>query len=405
MTDQKFKYTKAYYKILELIMSNPDEDVFVVCGGQGASKTVSIIQLFIQSLSKSPKEATVLSSELSKMKKTVVRDYKKIAKDWNVMQSEDDFNRSESKHEYDNGSYIDFLGADTTDLGKGFRRDLLYINEADRMDVDTAVQFISRAGLTIIDYNPDRKFWGDDYINDNNFIRLTFEDNEYLSRSEVKSILDYKQKGFYNPDLPVDKLFDESNIKSKYWSNKWKVYGLGMIGQLDGVILENWEVIDAVPSNARLLCSYVDFGFSISKFASGNIYKLDGRYIIDELVYSTQLMNPQAAEAMKKNGYVNNTVCYCDYAEPKSIKELRSNGINAVECESKADIKEFAIKKLNTDLFYITKRSVNIIDEASEWVWDEKTGKPKKSKKDHHMDGICYGIGSEGKYDGKYFGI
>ena len=41
------------------------------------------------------------------------------------------------------------------------------------MDIDTAVQFISRAGLTIIDYNPDSLLWGDDYINENNFITLT----------------------------------------------------------------------------------------------------------------------------------------------------------------------------------------------------------------------------------------
>src|SRR5690606_27970965 len=118
-------------------------------GGQGASKTISILELIIQSLLSSDKEATVLSSELSKMKKTVIRDYKKICKDWGVIQREDDFNRSESKHEYPNGSYIDFLGADVNDVGKGFRRDLLYINEADKMDIDSAVQFISRAGLTI----------------------------------------------------------------------------------------------------------------------------------------------------------------------------------------------------------------------------------------------------------------
>ena len=204
-------------------MSNPNEDVFVVCGGQGASKTVSILELIIQSLLNSEKEATVLSSELSKMKRTVIRDYKKICRDWNVIQDEADFNKSESKHEYECGSYLDFLGADVNDVGKGFRRDILYINEADKMDIDTAVQFISRAGLTIIDYNPDALFWGDDYINENNFIRLTFEDNEYLSKSEVKSILDYKQKGFHNTNLPEEELFKESNIKNKYWSNKWKV--------------------------------------------------------------------------------------------------------------------------------------------------------------------------------------
>ena len=108
------------------------------------------------------------------MKRTVIRDYKKICKDWGVLANELDYNKSESKHEYQNGSYLDFLGADVNDVGKGFRRDILYINEADKMEVDTAVQFISRAGLTIIDYNPDSLFWGDDYINENNFIISSF---------------------------------------------------------------------------------------------------------------------------------------------------------------------------------------------------------------------------------------
>ena len=92
------------------------------------------------------------------MKRTVIRDYKKICKDWGIINNEDEFNRSESKHEYPNGSYIDFLGADVTDVGKGFRRDILYINEADKMNVETAIQFISRSKLTIIDYNPDNRF-------------------------------------------------------------------------------------------------------------------------------------------------------------------------------------------------------------------------------------------------------
>ena len=82
--------------------------MFVICGGQGASKTISILELIIQSLLSSEKEATVLSSELSKMKRTVIRDYKKICKDWGIINNEDEFNRSESKHEYSNGSYIDF---------------------------------------------------------------------------------------------------------------------------------------------------------------------------------------------------------------------------------------------------------------------------------------------------------
>ena len=219
-TDNKYKYSKGYFKILNLIVSNPKETVFVIRGGQGASKTISILELVIQSLLSSEKEVSILSSELAKMKRTVIRDYKKICKDWGVLKYESDFNKTESKHDYENGSYLDFLGADVNDVGKGFRRDILYINEADKLEIDTAVQFISRAKLTIIDYNPDTLFWGDDYINENNFITLTFEDNEFLPESEVNSILDYKIKGFFNPSLPFELLFKEENIKSNYWANK-----------------------------------------------------------------------------------------------------------------------------------------------------------------------------------------
>jgi phage terminase large subunit len=115
-TENKYLYTKAYFKIRDLIMSNPDQRVFVIRGGQGASKTVSILELIIQSLVSSPKEATILSSELSKMKRTVMRDYKKICKDWGVINNDAEFNRSDSKHEYPNDSYLDFLGADVTSV-------------------------------------------------------------------------------------------------------------------------------------------------------------------------------------------------------------------------------------------------------------------------------------------------
>ena len=102
----KYLFTTAYFKILNLIESNPEENVFVIRGGQGASKTISILQLIIQSLATKEKEATVLSSELSKMKRTVIRDYKKICKDWGTLKNEHDFNKSESKHEYFKGYFV-----------------------------------------------------------------------------------------------------------------------------------------------------------------------------------------------------------------------------------------------------------------------------------------------------------
>ena len=390
LTENKYKYTKAYYKILNLIKSNPDENVFVIRGGQGASKTVSIIELLIQSLCSQTKEATILSSELSKMKRTVIRDYKKICKDWGVLENEHDFNKSESKHEYFNGSYLDFLGADVNDVGKGFRRDILYINEADKMDVDTAVQFISRASLTIIDYNPDSLFWGDDYINENNFITLTFEDNEYLASSEVKSILDYKNKGFFNSDLPTESIFGDGNIKNKYWSNKWRVYGLGLVGNLDGIVFDNWAIIDSVPSGARLIGIGLDFGYTNDPTAAVEVYQYNDKRILNEVIYRTGMLNGDIAKVLPKDG----TYVYADSAEPKSIEEIRRTGVNIMPVTKGADSIMFGIQTMQTQEYLITSTSKNVINEFQKYIWQkDKRGDTLNKPIDlfnHAIDGIRY---------------
>jgi len=390
----KFLYTKAFFKIRDLIINNPQEDVFVIRGGQGASKTVSIVQLLIQSLLNSEKEATILSSELSKMKRTVIRDYVKICKDWGVIQNIQDFNRSESKHEYPNGSYLDFLGADVNDVGKGFRRDILYINEADKMDIDTAVQFISRAGLTIIDYNPDKLFWGDDYINENNFITLTFEDNEYLAPSEVKSIRDYKIKGFHDTTLDFHSLFKEDNVKSKYWANKWRVYGLGMVGALDGVVFENWTTCKETPSHARLMGYGLDYGYRNDPTALTAIYYADNTWYLDELIYETGLLNRAISERMTSLGCDKYTTITGDSAEMKSNAELRTYGWRVQDAKKGADSIVFGVSRMQELNIVITERSKNIINEFQKYIWavDKSNVSLNKPIDDynHAIDGIRY---------------
>ena len=361
------------------------EDVFVIRGGQGAGKTISILELIIQALLSSIKEASVLSGELSKMKRTVIRDYKKIIKDWGVITKANEYNKTESKHEYSNGSYLDFLGADVNDVGKGFRRDILYINEADKMDIDTAVQFISRASLTIIDYNPDSLFWGDDYINEDNFITLTFEDNQYLPESERKSILDYKVKGFHNPDLPFELLFEANNVKNNYWSNKWRVYGLGMVGNLDGVVFDNWQMIESIPEDARLLGYGLDFGYSNDPAAIIEIYQYNGKRILNEICYKKGLSNSELSKYIKTNN-----PCYCDSAEPKSIDELVMFGVNAYPVKKGRDSINFGIQVMQTQDYLITKKSVNLINEFQKYTWkkDRRTNELLNTPIDNFNHGI-----------------
>ena len=366
----------------------------VIRGGQGSAKTISILILLINHASSVPeREILILSAELTKMRLTVIKDFVKVMRMFGIY--EDPRFMAGTLYRFPNGSFIKFIGLDKTDIGKGLRSHVAYFNEVNKIDPESYRQIASRTGQVYVDYNPDATFFidGDVIVRDDcDFLQLNFEDNELLPQAERDEIINYKSLGYY----------DDGTIKSPYWANLWQVYGLGNIGSLQGVVCPNWEMIDDITDDANLQYGGIDFGFSISKFAAANIYKKDGIIILDELLYDTQLTNPAAARSLKAGGY-SGQLMYCDYAEPKSIQELRDNGIQAIKCDSKNDIKDFAIRKLNEQLFYVTKRSVNLHNELRHLVWDERTGKPAKSQLDHLMDAIFYAIGSGDKYTGQYY--
>jgi len=364
----------------------------VIQGGQGASKTFSILILLIQHAASKPnKEILILSAELTKMRLTVIKDFVKIMQLANIYQ--DSRFIAGTLYRFPNGSFIKFIGLDKSDVGKGLRSDVAYFNEVNKIDSETYRQVASRAGKVFADYNPDAEFFIHTEVlgrNDVDYLELTFRDNELLSERERTEILRYKELGY-----------NGNEIINKYWANKWRVYGLGLVGSIDGVVFENWSIIDTLPKEARLLFGGIDFGFATSKFAAVNIYQYNGEYILEELVYETSLTNQDAARLMIERGY-KGALMYCDSAEPKSIEELRRVNINAVACDSKQDIKKFAIQKLNTKNFNVLKNSSNLVNELRYYVWDDKTGKPKKSDLDHLIDGLLYAIGSDGKYSGNY---
>ena len=348
------------------------------------------------------REIIVLSAELSKMRLTVIKDFVNIMKLAGIFDSRRYVGGT--LYRFPNGSFIKFIGLDKADVGKGLRSNVAYFNEANKIDAESYRQVASRADIVYLDYNPDTEFWVDKDVlgrDDCDFLQLTFRDNEHLGDAERNEILEYRRKGYYDLELPehgqVGGMYHKDNVKSEYWANIWQVYGLGNIGHVSGVVFQNWKECDDIPNDAKILCSGVDFGYATSKFAYIQIWQMDGAYYLKECVYDNKLTNQEASAKMKASGY-NNEIVYCDYAEPKSIQELINCGIQAVKCESKNDIKAFAIKKLNGQTFFVEKNSVNLKHELRNWKYDEKTGKPEKSDNDHLMDALCYAVGSDGKY-------
>lgn len=377
------KQTLALRKIAGL-----KKKIWIIQGGQGAGKTIAILMLIINHCSSKPnREVIIASEELTKMRLTVIKDFVKVMKSFGIYR-QSDF-KSGTFYRFPNGSFIKFIGLDKEDIGKGFRCHIFYLNEMNKVTFEGYREIASRADRVIGDFNPNARFWVHEEViprEDCDYLTLTFEDNEHLPDTEREEILRYYKLG-YNED---------GTIKNKYWANKWQVYGLGQIGILEGAVFENWEQIDKIPSESKLLGAGVDFGF-VNPAAVVGVYQMDGAYYLDQVFYEREKSNKDIADAMIE-GKVDKEPSYADSAEPKSIDEIYRNGVNIHPCESKTDIKDYAIQELNKQTFYVTKRSVDLIDELQSLVWDKDkkgtpTGKPVK-KKDHAVDATLYFIGS-----------
>ena len=372
-----YRPTNALIKISKVVQDN---DLAIIQGGQGAGKTIAILMLLIDYCFNNPKkEVTICSSELSKLKGTAINDFVKILKDWNIFNLSE-WNKSEMVYRFHNGSFIEFIGLDKSDVGKGRRRDFVFINETNKVNIQSFTDITARAKKVICDFNPDAYFYLHDLKTATNFISLTFKDNNFLSQKEINNILEYYNRGY----------FPDGTVKNAYWANKWKIYGLGEVGSLDGVIFNNYQIIKEIPTDARLLGYGIDFGYTNDPTAIVEVYQYNGKRIANEICYEKELSNSQIAKLI-----TTKMPAYCDSAEPKSIAELKHFGVNAKAVSKGKDSINFGIQIMQEQDYLITENSKNLINELSRYTWavDKRTGEKLNVPIDnwnHIIDGLRY---------------
>lgn len=384
-----YKPTKAYKKIDQLCRKYKKN---VIKGGQGSSKTVSIIMLLANECIKVPNtEATIFGHEGTKLRATAGRDFVKIMKSWNWFNPDKWTNKS--LYKFENGSYLEFVGLDRDDIGKGFRRDFTYFNEANRgITFEKYHQAASRTRKKIfLDYNPDAEFWVDEELipyDDCGVLTVTYEDNQFLPEGELEEILSYKIKGFHNPDLPVEQLFHEENIKNNYWANKHKVYALGLTGSLQGAILQNWttgEFNDILPFVYGL-----DFGVDDPDALVKIAVDRDKKLVYAKLeMYKNGQSTGELIEAIDRICQKNDLIA-ADYGEKRKILDLREAGFNAVNCYKSTIIER--IKDILDYTIIVDPESKTLQKELNNWKWHDKRAEVPVDKDNHAIDAMFYGF-------------
>lgn len=349
-----------------------------VQGGTAASKTISILLYLIHRAQsdKTPTITSIVSESLPHLKKGAIRDFLNILETHDYYQ-DSRWNKTDYTYTFETGSKIEFFGVESGDKVKGPRRDRLFINEASNVSFEAFEQLEVRTReLIFLDWNPSSEFWFyteiKDKRNDLEHIVLTYKDNEALDPATIASI--------------------EQRKSRKGW---WAVYGLGLLGEVEGKIYKDWKIIDEIPHEARLERYGLDFGYTNDPSAIVAVYYYNGGYILDEVVFQKGLSNRQIADLLLNQP---TAIVVADSAEPKSIDEIGGYGLSLVPAKKGTDSVRNGIQLVQQQRISITKRSVNLIKEYRNYLWaTDRNGKILNEPEhafSHSMDSVRYAISS-----------
>ena len=375
----EMRTTRLFQETLEAVLSGKRRILHE--GGTSSSKTYTILQVLqlIAEEAVDPLLISIVSETMPQLRKGAMKDFFDI-----LGESPDNnpyFNKGYSTYHRPTwkGSF-EFFGADEADKTRGPRRNILFINEGNRVQWEAARNLDVRTDrLTIVDWNPTGEFWAHEYwLNqpENAYIHSTYIDAlDVLSPQTVKDIEFWKDKD----------------------PNWWNVYGLGLIGKIEGLVHPYFEQVDALPKGDVFYG--LDFGFSNDPAALvANVIIGDALYSA-ELIYQTGLTNDVIARNMDLLGLLKNyDEIFADSAEPKSIEEIHLKGYNIKPAEKGQGSVQYGIQKVNQYRQFWTKASVNCIKEQRNYRYiQDKDGKLTEKTThnfSHGMDARRYGMSS-----------
>ena len=345
-------------------------------GGARSGKTVAEMQVaaILAETDKRPTITTVGSDTLPHLKVGAIRDFRWVMEDCGLW-DESRWSKSSSSYTFASGSVIEFYGInDAPGKALGPARDRLILNEANLLQWEIVRQMLARtSGLVMYDYNPAAPFWGTDIIPKRDRYKLvhsTYKDNQYIPDEVRREI--------------------EANKDSGNW---WRVYGLGLIGQIEGQVFD-FKIVDEMPDPAGFLESWgMDFGFSHDPTTLVRCLIHTGRREIyaDELLWQTGMTNPEIAAALKDYGIKRRgagPTVWADSAEPKSINEVSSYGLDVQGCDKRIQVRE-QLQILRGWTIYVTRRSANLLGEGRKYLFKQR---PDGSFTNEPIDFFNHGI-------------
>ena len=360
---------------------NCNKPIVIQQGGTSSGKTYSILQYLYCIAASNPKTTiTVAGQDMPNLKVGAIRDFN------NILNSCDFFkrfilsiNKTDQVYTFTNGSLIEFKAYDDEQDAKNGKRNILFVNEANGISWAIFEQLqIRTTDKVILDYNPSAPFWAHEKL---------------IGREDVQLFIsNYTHNPFLSPEIKR-----KIELLKQTDPERWKVYGLGKTGKVEGVVFANVNWISEFPKHITKYCLGLDFGFTNDPTTLIKCGESDGELYAERIIYRTGMTNADINNEFKRLGITKNDIIYADSADPKTILELQLMGWRVRSAKKGADSIRFGIQtiknysKLNiVNCEFWKKEQISYI-----WAVDRLTSKFDNVPVDaynHLWDALRYGV-------------
>jgi phage terminase large subunit len=373
-----FRFEMIYATSLFKHNYNARAHVIINQGGTSSGKTYAVMQVLFCLACKTAKQTiTVVGQDVPNLKAGVLRDALNIVNgSAALLAAVKNYNKSDRVFELQNGSLIEFRSYTDAQDAKSGKRDYLFINEANGIEWNIYTELALRTKTRIfVDYNPNIEFWAHDRL---------------IGKPDVQLIIsDHRHNVFLEDHMRIKiESLKEVDIEL------WKVYARGITGKITGLVLNNWQLCEVIPVDAKLKAIGLDFGFSNDQTGCLAVYMQNGELWLDELIYETEMTNKDISDRLIQLGINKNSNIIADSAEPKSIEELRRLGWRITGAQKGPDSINNSIDILKRYKLNVTRSSINLRRELERYKWKvDKSGKSLNEPVDtwnHLIDPLRY---------------
>jgi phage terminase large subunit len=340
---------------------------------------------WIQKLLREKKTLSIVRKTLPSLKNSILKDLIYVLEMYEIYDPSK-WHKQDGYYELPNGSIINWFSCDEPQKLRGSKRDYLYCNEANELDLEDWRQLIMRTeGMVTLDFNPS-------------------EINSWVYELELRDDCYYfKTTWRENPFLPQT-LIDEIERLKNTDENYYRIYSLGEKGIPTTLVFNKWYTTDTIPKDAKLLGRGMDFGFNDATTLI-EVYQRGDELYLNELMYVKNLTMGDIIYKMGEFSIEKTDPIWCDSALPQNIEELRRQRWNTRPVEKKSILS--GIDKIKRHQVFITEKSVNILREFGSYKWKtDKDGRVLDAAVDsenHTIDSVRYVLESTlNKHQGRY---